>query len=388
MAITSKQLQEVRELIKSGKRKAALTQIASYIEKDHDNPELWWLLANATEDPHRAIRALDQMESLRPGDPRTAKLRKKIETRRVLSDMGVHDEAKTGRVNSQRRVLFFGGFAAVALIIVAGVIFTALSRNNAGDDVAVLPTQQQFPTETATELPTETVVPPTETATTEPTTDTSVIVPENTQDATDGGLSQTVAELPTAENTQDFSLETTPDVVVTVDILPPTVENGTGNSGDDLRGTDSLVPEGTQETIPLPPDPEGTQDPLNTTSEVPQFTATPQAILTKAENKGQIVVGEPRRVLIAPYGEHTYTFSGYRDEHIVLELVNVSGKGNPSLQLVNSAGTVVEQDIDTTNSTSNLDAKIDVVLPGDGIYTVVVRMASIQEQLYVLTLTR
>lgn len=386
MATTSKQLQEVRELIKAGKRKAALAQIASYIEKDHDNPELWWLLANATEDPHRAIRALDQMESLRPGDPRITKLRKKIETRRVLSDMGVHDEAQIGKVNTQRRVLFFAGFAVVAFIIVAGVIVTSLSRNNSGGDVAELPTQQVLPTETATELPTETPIPPTETATNEPTVASiaMVVEPENTQDAPDGGQSQTVGTVPTNESTQDISPETTP--VVTVDTTLPTPVNG--NSGTDLRGTDSVSPEGTQETIPLPPDPEGTQDPLNTTSEVPQFTATPQAILTKAENKGQIVMGEPRRVLIAPYGEHTYTFSGYRDEHIVLELVNASGKGNPSLQLVNSAGTVVAQDIDTTNVTTNLDAKIDIVLPGDGIYTVVVRMASIQEQLYVLTLTR
>lgn len=386
MAITSNQLQEVRELIKSGKRKTALAKIASYIEKDHDNPELWWLLANATEDPHRAIRALDQMESLRPGDPRVAKLRKKIETRRVLSEMGVHDEAGKGGVNSQKRVLFFAGFAAVAFIAVAVIIVTSVLRNNAGGEIAELPTQQVLPTETATEIPTETAVATTEFATTEPTDEIDpdgALAAENTQEAPDGTeptAVAAVADLPTPEDTQDLSPEKTP--VVTVDTTPPTQDSGT------LRGTDSIPPESTQDSIPLPPSPEGTQDLLNTTSDVPLATSTPQVILSNAESKGQIIAGEPRRVLIVPYGEHTYTFSGYRDEHIVLELVNVSGKGNPSLVLMNAAEEIVEKDIDTTNATTNLDAKIDIVLPTDGIYTVVVRMASVEEQLYALTLTR
>jgi hypothetical protein len=386
MAITSNQLQEVRELIKSGKRKTALAKIASYIEKDHDNPELWWLLANATEDPHRAIRALDQMESLRPGDPRVAKLRKKIDTRRVLSEMGVHDEAAKGSVNTQKRVLFFAGFAGLAFMAVAAIIVTSVLSNRAGGEIADLPTQQVLPTETATEIPTETAVATTEVATTVPTDEIDgALAAENTQEAPDGTQPTSVAlvsDLPTPENTQDLPPERTP--VVTVDTAPPTP----GNGNDDLRGTDSLAPESTQDSIPLPPSPEGTQDALNTTSDVPLATSTPQVILSNAESKGQIIAGEPRRVLIVPYGEHTYTFSGYRDEHIVLELVNVSGKGNPSLVLMNSAEEIVEKDIDTTNATTNLDAKIDLVLPTDGIYTVVVRMASVEEQLYVLTLTR
>jgi hypothetical protein len=386
MGTSSKQLQQVRELIKAGKRKAALAQIAALIEKDHDNPELWWLLANATQDSHRAARALDQMESLAPGDSRIDRLRKKIDARRVLDEMGVRGEAGPTAINSRERVLFFVAFAAVAFLIVAGVIVSnLLNRSNANEDISQLPTTAALPTETPTftpspsATPTETALPPSETPTETPTLEAEVVNPEVTPDSANPQGVQSVGPEVTpdisAEATQEAAPETPPLAQPTPpETLPP---GGT-------RGTNQVPPENTPDSVPTLPAPEGTIDPniALTPTLTPPFAPT-----QLAENKGQIVVDQPRRLLIIPYGEHTYNFSAYRDERVVLELVNVSGEGNPSLQVINALGAVVAEDIDTANP-NNLDALIDVRLPDDGIYTVIVRMAAVEEQLYRLTLTR
>ncbi len=105
------------------------------------------------------------------------------------------------------------------------------------------------------------------------------------------------------------------------------------------------------------------------------------------EDRGQVLDGVIRRDLIPPYGLHSWTFSGYRGESVVLELVNITGRGNPSLELRDESGAVIASDIDTVN-TSNVDALIQLELPADGIYTVIVRMAAVDEQLYSLALTR
>jgi Flp pilus assembly protein TadD len=63
-------IQQVRELIKAGRRPQALKQVARLIEKDHDNPELWWLLANATDDTEQARAALDHLLVLQPNNER------------------------------------------------------------------------------------------------------------------------------------------------------------------------------------------------------------------------------------------------------------------------------------------------------------------------------
>lgn len=384
MAKANKQLEEVREMVKRGKRKQAVAMLATLIEKDHDNPELWWYLANITDDPHQARRALDQMESLTPKDARIDKLRKKIETRQLLSEMGV---AQQKPVNSRSRVLVFGAVAAIILIVAAGIIFSMISRSNDPNLIAGVPTELTLPTLTATEAPTET-------ATEEPTIAPTEAVAEATEaveptqnlapEATEDQVSQSESNAPTQIAQVQATLEPMP--LVTVDTAPPSLTPDP--TLERINSTSSILPEQTQDpSIPLP---EGTDEvtpgeQLNSIESL--VTNTPQAIMSNAIDQGQIVVGEPRRMLIDPYGEHTFTFSGYRNEAIILELVNITGQGNPSLQLIDSSGTVVAQDIDLTSG-NNIDARIELNLPADGIFTAIVRMAAVEEQLYSLTLTR
>lgn len=382
-----KQLANIRDLAQSGKRQQALAQLARLIEKDHDNAELWWYLANITNDPHQARRALDQMESLTPNDPRISKLRNKLETRVLLKEMGVASEKP---VNRQGRVLFFMLTAAVTALVVIGIVAAALLRQSEADAIANVPTQVVLPTLPPTEVPTE--VP---TATAEPT----AVMPEPTAvspvslapEATEEAVSQTETDditqvamlVPTAEVTPQITVDVPPPSDTGI-LPPPDPVAGQNPAGDLNNPAQAISPEATQEIVPLP---EATQDISGAGGFIVTPTATPRVVLSNAINQGQIVMGEPRRVLIAPYGEHTYTFSGYRDEQITLELTNLSAGGNASLQLTGPTGDLVAEDLDLTSGSSR-DARLEVRLPGDGIYTVIVRMVAVNEQLYALTLTR
>jgi hypothetical protein len=441
MATTPNQIQHVRELIKSGKRAQALTQLARLIERDHNNAELWWLLANATDDVHQARRALEEVLSLEPANDRARKMLDRLETRQLLKQMGV---TKTQEV---RRTPMALPLVLIFVAISGLLVVLALALNNQQpEQVAVLPTALDLPTETATLPPTQTTAP------------TTVIIPEITADTdttdatpTDDPFAPTsdvegiATEIPAATDvvvTEDPALagaqvtvETSPETdatilpestadqtqvaVVSTMPLEPTIELSATPTADPAI----TLPETTQDPLPLDAGGQGTQvafvgtpvddvftqptvdpalgivtttDPASTVDLAFVDPLTGGATTTEARaaipeqealDRGQVLDGVARRDLIKPYGVHSWTFSGYRDETITLELVNITGRGNPSLELRDETGAVVTSDIDTVD-TSNVDSLIQIKLPSDGIYTVIVRMAAVDEQLYRLTLTR
>lgn len=425
MATTPNQIQQVRELIKSGKRSQALTQLARLIERDHNNAELWWLLANATDDIHQARRALEEVLSLEPANDRARKMLDRLETRQLLKQMGVAKPVESRRSPwVVPMVLVF--VAASTLFVAAAIILTRQPE----EEVAVVPTVILLPTETATDLPTDIPL---------PTQTPEVIVPESTAE-----LDQ--ASLDTADVAVDPTFVNTDEVVAQDPFAPTSDTEGIATPLPEDPSTDMTTAAGNPDgsnplsfspTLPINPTieltvpptvdpalalPESTQDPLpldnntvtdpnalvdpNTqldpfgqpvqpttdpalTGTVTDNTTTTRATLPEQEaiDRGQVLDGVIRRDLIQPYGVHSWTFSGYRGEGVTLELINITGKGNPSLELRSEAGEVVASDIDTVN-TSNTDSLIEIELPNDGVYTVIVRMAAVDEQLYSLKLTR
>jgi hypothetical protein len=425
MATTPNQIQHVRELIKSGKRAQALTQLARLIERDHNNAELWWLLANATDDVQQARRALEEVLSLEPSNDRARKMLERLETRQLLNQMGVTKRPEARRTPMVLPLVLI--FVAVSGLLV--VLALAVS-NQPPQEIAALPTSFELPTETVTLEPTQTTA-PTEAVVTEITADPAAVDVTATTDPAvvmdDGAGLVTTDIVPTGET---GDLRITAEVNGT--ILPESTAEQTGFSGIlpieptvALTATPTtdpaiVLPESTQDPLPLDTGGAGTQvasvgtpvtdaapptidpalagsvpttDPALATpagSDV-SGVATTQSRGTipqqAALDRGQVLDGVVRRDLIQPYGVHSWTFSGYRGESITLELINITGRGNPSLELRDESGTVIASDIDTVN-TSNVDALIALDLPSDGIYTVIVQMAAVDEQLYSLTLTR
>jgi hypothetical protein len=392
MPTSSKQLEQVRALIKAGKKKQAVSELVRLIDRDHDNPELWWLLANASEDLHQARKALEEMQMLAPQDTRAEKMLKRLDTRIKLDQMGLQPTRQNNRNNSRVMVL---SALSVILIIILGVGFAALTGGFAPSEEIILPTVVVFEN-------TATPVPPTPTP-----TDTMLPAAVSTQPII---VAELTREVSVAEMTRELII-----AEVTVDVQPPpatiTFESNPTNammmptrsfpnmptSNPLSNPTPFIPPTALSQPYVRPMGQSLTQSEL--TSEVMpgiyyadpfayNITPSPTMIPTIVPlNRGQIVERIPRRDLIEPYGVHAFTFSGYRDEKIKLELQNLSRDGNPSLELKDPLGTVIASDIDT-QSAQNLDAVIELSLPGDGIYTIIVRMAAVNEQLYYLVLTR
>ncbi len=407
MPTSDTQLNQVRTLIKSGKKKQAIAELARLIERDHDNPELWWLLANATDDVQQARRALEEMQSLAPGDARASKMLKRLSTRMLLNEIGVERETRS---RSRVRPSSILGGLAVALVVVVGAgVF--ISRIAQPPDDAPLPTLYEMAS-----LPTETATQPS--ITTEPSSTVQPVARDLPR------VEPTLPGQPIA--TQD-SYPPLPQAEITVDALPPQAVSPTFTTDPQVfytlpnpESTAPLAPPPptqppTQQPTPVPPtvDVNGsataaafgtleqagvvnsapTINPESTAPVNPQGTVVvpvPSASLVPTsapDDQGILADGQVQRKLIQAYGSQQWTFSGYRDETITLELVNLSGEGNPVLKLLDTNGQMLAEDFDRVSG-NNADAALTVTLPADGIYTVIVQMISVKEQLYSLLLTR
>jgi hypothetical protein len=445
MATTPNQIQHVRELIKSGKRAQALTQLARLIERDHNNVELWWLLANATDDVHQARRALEEVLSLEPANERARKMLERLETRQLLNQMGVTNKPETRRTPMVLPLVLVFVVISGVLVVMAVIVS---NQQQQPEEIAELPTSITLPSETPTLPPTDVIEP------------TVVILPENTSEIEAADVTAVTDEVVTDD---PFAPTTELDGVATEVSLPTATETAAEAivqpTGETITDGSAIAPESSAEpeafsfspTLPIEPTvaltatftpdpalgavtlPETTQDPLPldtggtqvadvgtpvtdaglptvdpglvpTTDPAvvdpsvvvtdpavvdPSVTSESRATIPDQQilDRGQVLDGIARRDLIQPYGVHSWTFSGYRGENITLELTNITGRGNPSLELRDEGGASIASDIDTVN-TSNVDSLIQLQLPEDGIYTVIVRMAAVDEQLYSLTLTR
>lgn len=401
MPVTKAQFQEIRELIKSGKRKQAVSKLAVLIERDHDNPELWWLLANASDDPVQARMAAEQLLSLRPTDERGQKLLKRLETRQLLHEMGVKRPVSA---NSNRRVLFFMGFSAL-IVLVALIVVLIVSSRPEERSVAELPTQIVLPTLTASLTPSQTA-PPTFTQTPAP----QVIAPETTQDVNAAAFAPEVTAPAFAPETTDdpnfYGAELTAEPAADTSggasgfTRPPQQPTTDFNFTITTPSTQGLPPEVTQEAAawssfnpevtrdPFSFDPEVTQEMMldpSTGQMIPVIPVTPTP--RPAENRGLLTDSKPAQEIIRPYAEHAWTFSGYRGEKVRLEVISITASGNPSLVLFDPTSVKIAEDVDVVSG-NNTDAVLDLTLPADGIYTVIVRMAAVREQLYYLSLKR
>jgi hypothetical protein len=256
------------------------------------------------------------------------------------------------------------------LLIALGIVALLVAvTNREPPAAAVLPTSIVLPslTPTFTETPTTT---PTPTPTATPT---STATPTFTE--TPAAQSLTLNPEVTAEALA-MNPEATDDVApALLPTLDPTLVAGAGSSsGLDAPQAVTSIPGAADNTLP---------------SLVTPSLATPLPVVAPGQvtERGQVTESRPAQDIILPYAEHGWTFSGYRGEQITLELLNVTGRGNPSLILLDPRGTVIAEDVELID-TANRDAQLALALPEDGIYTAVVRIASVDEQLYYLTIKR
>jgi hypothetical protein len=268
----------------------------------------------------------------------------------------------------------------VILLIALGIVALLVAvTNREPPAAAVLPTSIVLPslTPTFTETPTTTPT-PTFTATPTPTaTATSTATPTFTE--TPAVQSLALNPEVTAEALA-LNPEATGDVSpALLPTLDPTLVAGAGSSsGLDAPQAVTSIPGAADSPPPSLETPS-----LETPSLETPSLETPLPVL----ERGQVTEARPAQDIILPYAEHGWTFSGYRGEQITLELLNITGRGNPSLILLDPRGIAIAEDVELID-TANRDARLSLALPEDGIYTAVVRIASVDEQLYYLTIKR
>ncbi|MBK9124733.1 MAG: tetratricopeptide repeat protein [Chloroflexi bacterium] len=239
MPTSSEQFDQVKTLLRDGKRERAVERLMSLIENDRENPELWWLLANALQDPVKAKRALAEMRSLAPGDRRADELEAKIEARILLRQVSQKNKPQPRR-SSARSVIFITlAFIAITLAV-ASLAFYALDLRNQlaaaqqpdptvfvlptltpSDTPTNTPTPTSTPTDTPTATPTDTptaTLTPTPTLTVTPSetaTDTPTVTPSSTSTLT---ATFTATHTPTATFTHTPTSTTTPTVTPSMTI--------------------------------------------------------------------------------------------------------------------------------------------------------------------------
>lgn len=346
------QLEQVRDLIKAKKRGEAVKRLTALIENDHDNPELWWLMANALDDPQAIRRALDEMIVVAPNPTAYQERARKLQARLLVTEIA-GDKAGGG--------LSGIGWALLILLLTAIVIGVALFlsdlENRRVQELAAqtaLPTLVQLPTQTATESATATLT----------------MTPSATATAT---ASPTVT--PSATDTP--SSTPTPDLTLTAAFFVP--EQTLESTAEALPT--SLTPPAPQTTPEqAPPD----VNPLATTSasggqtaQVAQSSALEVQAAVRV-SRDILVDDSERRSVILPHEEHVWTFSGYRDEQVTLSAAALGANAAVTLELYDSNGVLVMQGSDS----------LSVALPADGVYLLTVRVGAIDQQLYTLRLER
>ncbi len=392
MPTNSQQLEQVRALLKSGKRSEAAKRLTTLIENDHDNPELWWLMANSLDEPQSVRRALDEMVAVAPNPKVYQERARKLNARLLVNQISDNNQRKGGST-----LAWVLGILLIIAIVVGGALFLSDFENRRRADEAAqtaLPTIIVLPTETATSTPSNTPT-PTNTATLTPT---NTATPTATQTSTP---TETLA--PTATLTASATLTAT-------NLLP-----GLGLTVQAMTQASSGLPTATQGFSTATPtiDPEATVDPESTAVlGLPLLSATPNTIATTSGNTAELPEGfnqvsaaalvgrvrvnqdiliddTARRAVIKPHEDHAWTFSGYRDQAILIHARALGRESSAALELYDADDILITQAGSAARGvTSSIGTDLSVTLPADGVYTVVVRFNAVDQQLYTLKLER
>ncbi|GIK28495.1 MAG: hypothetical protein BroJett007_16330 [Chloroflexota bacterium] len=449
MPTSSEQFDQVKGLLRDGKRERAVERLMSLIENDRENPELWWLLANALQDPVRAKRALAEMRSLAPGDRRADELEAKIEARILLRQVVQKTKAQPRR-SSARSVIFITLAFIAIMLAVAVLAFYALDLRNQlaavqrpDPTVLVLPTltpsdtpthtptatstPTDTPTPTATDTPTATLTPtptltltPSETATDTPTatpsststltatfttthtpTATFTLTPTNTDTPT-FTPSMTITDTPIGGQFTATALAGMAAITQTAAAALGTVIGPEATDEINPEATDEIGPEATVEVGAAPLSVPGAATSTPTATGDATSYATPETITVydlgfsapsslnpaDREERGTLTAGSLRRTVIQPYTEHAWAFDASAGVTYDLTVESLSRSGAPIVAVFAADGTVITTTGDIEAGSTDTRAALSFVAPSSGPLTVVVRMAAVNQQLYAVSLER
>lgn len=407
MPTSVQQLDQVRNLIKDGKREKAVERLTQLIEDDRKNPELWWLLANALSDPAKARRALAELRSLAPRDKRVEELAQKLEARKLVKQVASRSAKapRTRRGGARSIIWFILVFIAILGSVVALGLYALDLRNQLATRDAIQPTLLVLPSLTPTDTPTATFTPtdtPTATATNTPTptstptataTDTPTATPTDTPTSTS---TATETSTPTATSTATASV--TPSATIT-----DTPQGGQLTQTAVVAATQTaalailpeITAESTAEVGQLAIEPTQTLTPVLLATFTPagdttegNFSAPASVPAQSTVDQGVLLADGVRRAVIAPYAEHVWSLSASQGDTLSIDLSTLTGGGSPLLTLLDSGGQVIASAGSIERGSTATAAALVAEIPADGTYSLVVRVSTVNQQLYTLEMKR
>jgi len=389
MPTNPQQLEQVRALLKAGKRNEVVKRLTALIENDHDNPELWWLMANALDDPQGIRRALDEMVAVAPNPKAYQERARKLNARLLVNQIS------DGQKKGGSTLAWVLGVLLLIALVVGGALFLSNLETNQRIAVAAqtaLPTLVELPTETATLTPTQTLTPthtatltstntatPTETATSTPTetltpsaTFTASPSPTATSPQPGMGLTlQAITQTAAAQSSGQALIFSTATITATIN--PEATVNAESTAVLGLPSIASATPIGSN------------------TSALPEgFNQAAASVINRVRVNQEILLeGVARRAIIKPHEDHAWTFSAYRDEAITITARAQGSTRSAALELYNADGILVAQAGSTERGVeSSIGTDLSLTIPADGVYTVVVRFNAVDQQLYTLKMER
>lgn len=243
-------LQDAFDLIEQNQLEEARNLLEPLLQSDSDNPAVWWIYAHAVETPEEGNQALDKVLQLDPTYPGASDLKAQIAASQDVSVDDVDDwddlefepdtEFSETSVKKQRSPIRFL-MVSILVIIVVVAIFAVLSgvfgapapsptdvSDAANTEIPTINSQivaTEIPTEESSEVPptddveptdvastdepTSTTIPPTEEPSDVPPTDTvePTVEPTETIDSSTSAIAANLSEYEVAES--DIEVRTT-----------------------------------------------------------------------------------------------------------------------------------------------------------------------------------
>ena len=118
------------------------------------------------------------------------------------------------------------------------------------------------------------------------------------------------------------------------------------------------------------------------------FSAPASVAAQSTVDQGVLLAEGVRRAVIAPYAEHIWSLSAAQGETLSIDISTLTGGGSPLLTLLDSGGQVIASAGSIERGSTATSATLVAEIPAEGAYSLVVRVSTVNQQLYTLELKR
>lgn len=395
MADEQGQLQAAYAFIKSGREKEAVALLMPILKADRDNANAWWLMANALEKPDQVRGALEQVLRLRPDNTKAQQMLLKVNSLYPRSGASADDPAPpspaapttppaTAATMPKQRIAPADPFATPDDPFAAP---PSPRQNPAAAAAAAVPVGGQRRPAAAVERPDDddpftSPAPQKSSAINDfikRSTQTFAVQQEDNPFADDPFADDPFPEDPFGDAVSSAHDDIFADIEDEgadpfADVVPQRSRAKQANNTQFALILAGLVVVGILLIVGLIIFMQGgapvTEVAANINPDEPILTFANQITPQSVRVQGVIRLGAAQRGRLNNADKHGWAFEGRAGQFVVIDLIALDSGLDPDITLIAPDGSVVAQNDDIIFA-ENLDARIEVRLPDDGIYLIV-----------------